>query len=112
MATSKSLARRRWSLISGMFAAALLAVACGGGGDTAGTVGTGGTGGTATTFSAGGISGFGSVVVHGVRFDDTNSGVADDDGAARARDELMLRLGVEAKGGGVQNDAPAGLTSA
>ena len=56
---------------------------CGGGG-----VGEGGTG----SFSSGPISGFGSVIVNGVRFDETSATISDDDGAVRRRDELRLGM--------------------
>ncbi len=49
--------------------------ACGGGGDSAG-IGTGGTG----SFSVGPITGFGSVFVNGVRYDDSGARLVDDDG--------------------------------
>jgi hypothetical protein len=62
---------------------------CGGG------VGTGGTGGEAAAFAAGPITGFGSVIVNGVRFDDTSANVEDADGGVRNRDELRLGMTVE-----------------
>ena len=62
--------------------------ACGGG------VGTGGTGG----YASGTITGFGSVIVNGVRFDDTRAQVLDGDGAARSRDGLRLGMTVEVDG--------------
>ena len=58
---------------------------CGGGG---GGVGEGGTG----SFSSGPISGFGSVIVNGIRFDDSSAGVIDDEGRTRLRDELRLGM--------------------
>jgi hypothetical protein len=61
---------------------------CGGG------VGTGGTGG----FASGPITGFGSVIVNGVRFDDSNASVVDGDGVARSRDGLRLGMTVEITG--------------
>ena len=67
---------------------ALLLGACGGGsGDQAG-VGTGGTG----TIASGPISGFGSVIVAGVHFDDTNARVSDEDGTPRQRQDLKLGM--------------------
>jgi len=71
----------------------VLLAACGGGGggDTAG-VGTGGTGTIASTVSVGPISGFGSIIVAGVRFDDTTATVTDEDGAVRSRDDLKLGM--------------------
>lgn len=74
----------------------LLAVwACGGGG-----VGTGGTGGPAadSNVTVGTINGFGSVIVGGVRFDDTSASVLDDDGDSSGRSALRLGQVVEVRG--------------
>lgn len=49
----------------------LLAAGCGGGGT--GGVGSGGTGGTQPSVSVGTVSGFGSVIVDGVEFDDSDA---------------------------------------
>jgi len=62
---------------------------CGGGDDLAG-VGTGGTGQIA--YSSGPVSGFGSVIVNGVRFDDRGARVTDD--AGRPRDLASLAIGM------------------
>jgi hypothetical protein len=70
-------------------AAAVALASCGGG------VGTGGTGGDATAYAAGPITGFGSIIVGGVRFDDSSARVEDGDGARRSRDELRLGMTVE-----------------
>lgn len=72
----------------GLLAASLLLAACGGGG---GGVGAGGTGG----FAAGPITGFGSVIVGGVRFDDASAAIEDGDGRARTREDLQLGMTVE-----------------
>ncbi len=74
----------------------LLAVwACGGGG-----VGTGGTGAPAadSNVTVGTINGFGSVIVGGVRFDDTSASVLDDDGDTSGRSALRLGQVVEVRG--------------
>lgn len=76
------------ALSSGV-AAAL--VACGGGG---GGVGTGGTG----AFAAGTVSGFGSVIVNGVRYDDSGADVFDDDGNPSSTSALALGMVVEING--------------
>ena len=51
---------------------ALLLTGCGGG------VESGGTGATPASFASGPITGFGSVIVNGVRFDDSKAVVTDD----------------------------------
>jgi hypothetical protein len=57
-------------------------------------VGEGGTGG----YASGPITGFGSVIVNGVRFDDSSASVVDGDGVARSRDALRLGMTVEIDG--------------
>lgn len=78
--------------------AALLAAAlissCGGGGEIVAGVGSGGTGGIA----AGPISGFGSVIVNGTRFDDTGASVTINDVPDRSVSELRLGMVVEVRG--------------
>jgi hypothetical protein len=71
---------RAWALALG----AMLAAGCGGG------VGTGGTGSEAQ----GPITGFGSVIVAGITWDDSRAAVLDDDGAPVQRDGDELRLGM------------------
>ncbi len=80
---------------------ALLA-SCGGGGG----VDTGGTG-AVPTGAAGPITGFGSVFVGGVRFDDSTAEIEDLDGNRRSRDELRLGMTVELEAGAV-SDAGSG----
>jgi len=64
--------------------------ACGGGGDSTST-------GTSPTqfksvYAAGPISGFGSIVVNGVHYDESSASVRDDDDAARSSSELKLGM--------------------
>ncbi len=76
-------------------AAAFLVVACGGGGSA--DPGTGGTG----SFSRGAITGFGSIIVNGVRFDDSSARVEDeddDDSPSRNKDDLELGMVVTVSG--------------
>lgn len=77
---------RRQTLLAMLGAAGLSA--CGGGGDVAG-VGQGGTG----AFSIGPITGLGSIIVNGIRYDDSAPGVSilSDDSTFRRED---LRLGM------------------
>ena len=62
-------------------AAASVLVACG--------VGSGGTG---ASFTSGSITGFGSVIVGGVRYDDSSARVEDDEGAERSATDLRLGM--------------------
>jgi len=94
-----------------LLAAATLALlsalpGCGGG------VGTGGTGGEAAAFASGPITGFGSVIVNGVRFDDTAANVEDGDGGSRGRDELRLGMTVEVDSGAITTTSTGSTASA
>jgi hypothetical protein len=82
-----------------LFLVAAALAGCGGGGD--GGVGTGGTG----TYAAGTITGFGSVIVNGIRFDDSSASVVDDDDAARSRDALKLGMTVAIDSDAIRSDA-------
>lgn len=64
--------------------------ACGGGGGSIAGVDTGGTG----SFTSGRISGFGSVIVQGIRFEDNAARIADDDDEAKVFRPEDLRLGM------------------
>lgn len=94
----------RACLAAGLVVAAI--AGCGGG------VGTGGTGGNATAYAAGPITGFGSVIVGGVRFDDSAAIVEDSDGSRRLRDELRLGMTVEIDSSAVSTDATGSSASA
>lgn len=86
-------------------AATALLVACGGGDVTPTTA----TPAAATTYTQGAITGFGSVIVGGVRYDDTSAEVADDDGTVRSRSELKLGMMVEVDAGTVDRAAASAL---
>ena len=98
------MAKRNLSAVFGAAAAVLAAaaalVACGGGGSASGDA----SGAAATSFASGPISGFGSVIVNGVRFDDSKARISDDDGQAHDRSELRLGMVVEVKAGALASD--------
>jgi len=75
-----------------------LLCACGGGG---GGVGSGGTGG----FASGPITGFGSVIVNEVHFEDGSATVEDGDGNRRSRDDLRLGMTVEIDSGAISGSS-------
>ena len=70
---------------------------CGGG------VESGGTG--RASFSSGPITGFGSVVVNGVRFDDSSATVTDADGVVRSPNDLRLGMTTDVHGSAITTDA-------
>lgn len=78
--------------LAGAIAALAFALIAGCGGGSAG-VDSGTT--TAAAFTAGPISGFGSIIVNGVRFDDSSAEIEDEDGARHGRDDLKLGAMVE-----------------
>jgi hypothetical protein len=85
-----------WGGVAAVLAATLMA-ACGGGGSS------GADGGTAEAFAAGPISGFGSVIVNGVRFDDSSASIQDDDGVRGSSDDLKLGTMVEIESGRIDD---------
>jgi hypothetical protein len=85
------------ALASAALGPALLA-ACGGGGSDA-------VGSTANALTVGPIGGLGSIIVGGVRFDDSAARIEDDDdGASHSRSELRLGMMVEVESSAI-NDA-------
>lgn len=86
--------------LTGLAAALAFAVAlvgCGGGVETGGT-------GAANTYAEGPITGFGSVIVNGVRFDDRTAEVADVVDGAKTRSDLKLGMVIEVDAGRVGDD--------
>lgn len=84
----------------------LFLVACGGG------VESGGTGGNASaSYVSGPITGFGSVIVGGVRFDDTNAAVTNAEGDKRSRDDLKLGMTINVRGTPIAGDGSSAATS-
>jgi hypothetical protein len=83
-----------WRLLASglaLTAASFLSACGGGGGDTAG-VGTGGTG----SFSVGTVTGFGSIFVNGIRYEDNGARLVDDDGTVKVLgiDDNPLKVGM------------------
>lgn len=94
---------RRIQIVSYLLTVAIL-TACGGGG------GGGSAGGSSTgsSFTSGAITGFGSVIINGIRFDDSSSSVSDDDDSSRSRDDLRLGMIAEVDGSTFSIDASGG----
>lgn len=103
--SNPTLTRRRWLVLAG---GALSGCGGGGGGSlVAGLPGTGGTG--SPLFAQGSIAGFGSVIINGIKFDDTHASVQVD-GLTLSSD--ALRLGMVAGIRGERNATDASLGTA
>ena len=94
-------ARRRVAL--GSIAVALVA-GCGG-------VDSGGTGAPSSAYASGPITGFGSVIVNGVHFDDRSATVSDTEGNTRGRNELRLGMTTEVRGSAIGTDGDGNAAS-
>jgi Domain of unknown function (DUF5666) len=91
--------RHPWKTLVKLACLAAVLTGCGGGGDS----------GTATSLASGPITGLGSIIVNGVRFDDSSARIASDDddddkGGLHHRSELKLGMVVEVQGGGITSD--------
>ena len=89
--------------------ATAMLVACGGGGSDPTPTTPVVVPAAATTYTQGAISGFGSVIVGGVRFDDSSASVSDDDGNSKSRSDLKLGMMVELDAGTVDRVAASAL---
>lgn len=89
-----------WRAVCAVTLALGLAACGGGGGDTPAAPGTAGL----QSFATGPITGLGSVIVNGVRFDDSSARVeSDDDGSVRTARELKLGMMVEVQAGAIDD---------
>jgi len=71
------------------------------------------SGGTGSPVNASGpITGFGSVIVNGVHFDDTNASITDADGGVHSRDELKLGMTTSIAGSPILSDSNGSSSSA
>lgn len=94
----------------------LALAACGGGGGTStASPGTGGTG----SYTVGPISGFGSIIINGVRYDDSSAQVetedgdtSDDDKGSLGRDDLQLGMITSVEAGSVTAGTGGALSTA
>ena len=94
------------ALMATLVAALFVLSACGGGGGDTASTGTGATPASASSvYAAGPITGFGSVIVNGVRFDDSAATISDDDGNAMIETQLRLGMQVECEGDPGSDDA-------
>jgi len=91
------------ALLTGTLGSSLL-TACGGGGDDASATG-------AQSYTTGPISGLGSIIVGGVRFEDNGARVEDDDGGSFARSALKLGMMVEVLSSRIDDSAGRGVAA-
>jgi hypothetical protein len=90
----KYISKKFLAFTSVTVAIGLTVAACGGGSSSVGTPQA-----TATSDTAiGAISGFGSIIVNGVRYDDSAAKVMDDNGTSRSTSSLGMGMMVEVKG--------------
>ena len=94
--------RREWLL-----AALAVLGGCGGGVESGGT----GTGSAPPTLSVGPITGFGSIIVNGVRYDESSAAIEDDDGRMLASAELKLGMQATVLASAI-NSSASGVSSA
>jgi Domain of unknown function (DUF5666) len=99
---------------------AAIVTACGGGGSDGTTASssastasessqtTAGNTERATAYAAGPITGFGSIIVNGVRYDDSGAEISDDSGQRLSRDQLKLGMMVSVDGSGVSATTATG----
>jgi hypothetical protein len=102
--------RRRWRWLAAAIGSGALLLACGGGSDSFGVFSIGGP--TPTSITASGpISGFGSVIVNGVRFDDSSAIVTLDDDVSSRDQDLRLGMVIEASGNRSANNVTSGTAT-
>ena len=87
-------------MLAGVVGSAALTACGGGGGDMPGA--------SALGFVSGPISGLGSIIVGGIRFDDNNARVEDDDGGLHDRGELKLGMMVEVHSSSIDDNLGRG----
>lgn len=89
---------RGWLRSLGLLTLGLALASCGGGVESGGT-------GMSAGYSSGAITGFGSVVVNGVHFDESTAHIHDADGNTLSRDALRLGMTVEIESGAIDSTA-------
>lgn len=90
---------------AGALLTAALLQACGGGVEGQGT-------GSVSSYSEGPISGFGSIIVNGVHFDESQAAITDDEGKVLAAADLKLGMTVRIDGGVIDQTAGTAVANA
>ena len=97
--------RAAWAAV----AALLIIAGCSGGGGGGSTDNTSASPGRA--FTEGSITGFGSIIVNGIRFDESTAQVVDDDDQAHDRNDLKLGMTVEVVSSGIDRGSNSAKAS-
>ena len=92
----------------GLVCSVAVIVACGGGGSPEPLAPAVAAADRATAYAAGPITGFGSIIVNGVRYDDSAASITDDDGVSHRPERLKLGMVVEVDAQGVDRVAAQG----
>ena len=90
---------RSLPLLATMLFAAVLLTGCSGGGSGSSA------GATKRSFTAGPITGFGSVIINGIRFKSSTASVANDDDEAQSETDLKLGMVAEVEAGEITSDS-------
>ncbi len=97
--------RRQWLVAMAVASGALMA-ACGGGGESAATAPQGSAAPTAEAWADGPISGLGSIIVTGIRYDDSSARIEnDDDGSLHDSRSLKVGMMVELRSSSVDDNS-------
>jgi hypothetical protein len=94
------------ALLAAVVGPSLLAACGGGGGSDDGAAAA-----SASGFTSGPITGLGSIIVGGVRFEDNSARVEDDDGNSRSRGELRLGMVVEVESSSIDDNVGRGVAA-
>ena len=95
---------RRDGLTLTLLGSALALSGCGGGGGSANTTAAAATPVGSGTSVTGAVAGFGSIIVSGIRFDDSVASVQDDEGVSMNSSDVKLGMVVRVKGGKKTDD--------
>lgn len=90
-----------WPAVPTLGLALAVLVGCGGGGEADSASSSSTTAASASSYTEGTLSGFGSIIVNGVRFDETSATVLDDAGTQKTASALKLGMQVTVDSGRV-----------
>ena len=94
------LSRRAAQELLKLLCIAVVLTGCGGGGSGSATTAT-----PQSAYAAGPITGFGSVIVRAVRFDDSSARISDDDDVTHSSADLKLGMMAEIESAGITSDS-------